>query len=228
MLALLAHVGDGNASVAHAALQFVLALAVGVAVGLAGGFGLRAVLERMPMPTETLNPLRTLALAGVIYGLASVLHGSGFLAVFLAGIVVGDLPELARQGVERFHASLASLAEIVAFVALGLTIELGSLGWDWARGLALAAVLAFVVRPLVVGPLLLPIRLTRAERMFVLWGGLKGAVPILLGTLVLLAHVQDGRRIYGLVFVVVAFSVVVQGTTMPWLAARSGLTPRED
>ncbi|MDX6516837.1 MAG: potassium/hydrogen antiporter [Gaiellaceae bacterium] len=228
MLALLASVGPGDASVWHASFEFVLSLAVGTAVGIAGGLGLRALLQRVPMPTESLDPLRTLALAGVIYGLASVLHGSGFLAVFAAGILVGDLPSAAKPGVERFHASLASLAEIVAFVALGLSVQLGALGWDWARGLVLALVLALVVRPLVVGPLLLPIRLSRAERIFVLWGGLKGAVPILLGTLVLLADVPDARRIYGLVFVVVAFSVVVQGTTLPWLAARTGLTPRED
>jgi cell volume regulation protein A len=228
MLALLAHVGSGNASAWHATLEFVLSLGVGTAVGIAGGLALRALVRRVSMPTETLEPLRTLALAGVIYGLASVLHGSGFLAVFAAGILVGDLPAHAKLGVERFHASLASLAEIVAFVALGLSVDLGALGWDWARGIALAAVLAFIIRPLVVGPLLLPIRLTRAERVFVVWGGLKGAVPILLGTLVLLAGVGDAQRVYGLVFVVVMFSIVVQGTTMPWLAARTGLTRSED
>jgi cell volume regulation protein A len=228
MLALLAHVGSGNEGAGRAALQFVLALAVGTAVGVAGGLGLAALVRRAPLPVESLAPLRALAVAATIYGLASVLHGSGFLAVFVAGILVGDLPAQAMRSVERFHASLAALAEIVAFVALGLTVSLGSLGWDWGRGVVLALVLALVVRPLAVGPLLVPIKLTRAERIFVLWGGLKGAVPILLGTLVLLAHVHEGRRVYGLVFVVVAFSVLVQGTTMPWLAARMGLARSED
>jgi cell volume regulation protein A len=79
-----------------------------------------------------------------------------------------------------------------------------------------------------VGPLLIPVSLTRAERLFVIWGGLKGAVPILLGTLVVLARVDHAQRIYGLVFVVVAFSVLVQGTTLPWLASRSGLTRSEE
>jgi cell volume regulation protein A len=229
MLALLAHFGAGNESWGRAAVEFMLALAVGTAVGIVGGLAIAALLRRIEVPAEALLPLYTLALAGVIYGLAAVLHGSGFLAVFIAGIVVGDLPGLRERGIERFHASLAALAEIVAFVTLGLTVSLAGLGWDWLRGIVLALLLALVVRPLVVGPLLLPIRLRRAERVFVLWGGLKGAVPILLGTLVLLGRVSDGRRIYDLVFVVVAFSILVQGTTLPWLAARSGLTrPTED
>jgi cell volume regulation protein A len=180
------------------------------------------------MPAETLEPLRTLAVAGVIYGLASVLHGSGFLAVFVAGIVVGDVPGQVKRGIKRFHASLAALAEMVAFVALGLTVDLSELGSDWVRGIVIGLLLVLVVRPLVVGPLLIPVSLTRAERLFVIWGGLKGAVPILLGTLVLLARVDHAQRIYGLVFVVVAFSVLVQGTTLPWLASRSGLTRSEE
>jgi cell volume regulation protein A len=228
MLALIAYVGSGKTSATHATVEFVLSLVVGCAVGIAGGMALRWLVRSVRMPVESLEPLRTLAVVGVIYGLAAVLHGSGFLAVFAAGILVGDLPAQAEVGVDRFHASLASLAEVVAFVALGLSVHLSALGWDWARGIALAAVLVFVVRPLVVGPLLLPIRLSRAERVFVIWGGLKGAVPILLGTLVLVGHVHEARRIYGLVFVVVTFSILAQGTTLPWLAARSGLTARED
>jgi cell volume regulation protein A len=228
MLALLAYLGESHQPPGSAGLDFLVALAVGVAVGVAGGLGLARLVQRVPMPAETLEPLRTLAVAGVIYGLASVLHGSGFLAVFVGGILVGDLPGQAKRGIERFHASLAALAEMVAFVALGLTVDLSALGSDWLRGIAIGLLLVLVVRPLVVGPLLIPVSLTRAERLFVIWGGLKGAVPILLGTLVVLARVDHAQRIYGLVFVVVAFSVLVQGTTLPWLASRSGLTPSEE
>jgi cell volume regulation protein A len=87
-------------------------------------------------------------------------------------------------------------------------------------GLGLAALLAFVVRPLIVGPLLLPIRLGWGERAFVLWSGLKGAVPILLAVFVVVAQVADAARIYYIVFVVVAFSVIVQGSLVPFVAAR--------
>src|SRR5439155_10515501 len=127
--------------------------------------------------------------------------------VFIAGILIGDERFPAKQGIEDFHKSLASLAEIVVFVGLGLTVDLTALGTDhrWLDGLVLAAVLAFVARPLVVMPLLAPFRLSRGERLFVTWGGLKGAVPILLASFAVLGGVDDANGIYGIVFVVVAF-----------------------
>src|SRR5919201_885450 len=99
---------------------------------------------------------------GVVYGAASVAHGSGFLAVYIAGILIGDADIPAKRGIERFHTSLASLAEIVVFVALGLTVDLTALGDDyrWLDGLVLAAVLVVIARPLAIGPLLIPARLT--------------------------------------------------------------------
>jgi cell volume regulation protein A len=226
MLALLAYLGAGHATAGRAGGEFLLALLVGLAVGVAGGLGLARLVQRMPMPAETIEPLRTLAVAGVIYGLASVLHGSGFLAVFIAGILVGDVPGQGKRGIERFHASLAALAEMVAFVALGLTVNLSALGSDWLRGIAIGLLLVLVVRPLIVGPLLIPVSLTRSERLFVIWGGLKGAVPILLGTLVVLSGIEQSERLYGIVFLVVAFSVVVQGTSIPLVARRLGVPMR--
>jgi potassium/hydrogen antiporter len=96
----------------------------------------------------------------------------------------------------------------------------------WLDGLVLAAVLAFVARPLAAGPLLLPARLTNGERVFVMWSGLKGAVPILLASFAVLAEVEDANRIYGIVFVVVAFSVVLQGASIPYAADRLGVPMR--
>ena len=108
------------------------------------------------------------------------------------------------------------------FAALGLTIHVADLrsGRLWAEAAVLAAVLALVARPLVLGPLLARSRLRAGERAFVMWSGLKGAVPILLGTLVLLGGVADARRIYDIVFLVVAASVLVQGTSVPFAARR--------
>ena len=171
------------------------------------------LVRRIVLPNPALYPLRTLAFAGVIYGAATVAHGSGFLAVYIGGILIGDADIPAKRGIERFHTSLASLAEIVVFVAMGLTVDLTALGQNnrWLDGLVLAVVLAFVARPLAVGPLLVPARLTRNERLFVMWSGLKGAVPILLASFVVLGGVTDANRIYGIVFVVVAFSVAVAG-----------------
>jgi cell volume regulation protein A len=208
--------------------EFLLQLAVGAAVGVAGGALLVGFMRRVPLPSEGLYPLRVLASALVIYGAATVAHGSGFLAVFIAGILAGDARAPYKGEIERFHAALASLAEIVAFIVLGLTIGLHTLpdAGAWAIGLTLAVLLTVVVRPLLVGPLLLPVRLTRGERLFVLWAGLKGAVPILLGSFLLSAGVSDARRLYAIVVVVVVFSVVVQGGLVPTVAARLGVQMR--
>ncbi|MEU0528999.1 cation:proton antiporter domain-containing protein [Amycolatopsis tolypomycina] len=209
--------------------QFALEMCVGAAVGLAGGWLLLQLVRRVEMPAEGLYPLRTLAISFVLYGAATVAHGSGFLAVFVAGVLVGDAAAPFKQEVERFHSSLASLAEIVAFVVLGLTVSLSSLFTTnaWWIGLALAALLTFVVRPLVVGPLLAAARMRRGERAFVVWSGLKGAVPILLGTYVLAANQEQDVLAYEIIFVVVLFSVLVQGGLMPVVAARCGIAMRE-
>ena len=222
MLAAVSLAQADSSSVAHAIGDFFLQLGVGTVIGVAGAYALMFVLRRVVLPNPALYPLRTLAFAGVIYGVATVAHGSGFLAVFIAGILIGDAGIPAKRAIERFHTSLASLAEIVVFVALGLTVDLTALGENhrWLDGLVLAVVLAFVVRPLAVGPLLLPARLTSGERLFVMWSGLKGAVPILLASFAVLGEVANADRIYGIVFVVVAFSVILQGATIPYAAAR--------
>lgn len=202
--------------------EFGVAMVVGLAVGVAAGVLLPRFMRRIGLPDVQLYPLQVLALAGVVYGAASVAHGSGFLAVFVAGLLFGDARLAHKQEIERFAKSLSSLAEITVFLALGLTVSLGFI-WNqglWLDGLLLAVVLAFVIRPLVVSVLLLPARLEARERVFVAWGGLKGAVPILLAALAVLAGTEGADRIYGIVFVVVLFSVVVQGTTIP-AAARA-------
>jgi len=205
--------------------EFALQMAVGGAIGVVMGLLLVRALRFITLPSDALYPLRTLAFAGVIYGVAAAAHGSGFLAVFVAGILLGDERVPHRRAIVRFHTSLASLAEIIVFAALGLIVQVSHLdsGRLWLDGAVLALVLALVARPLVVGPMLLPARLSWGERLFVMWGGLKGAVPILLGTLVLLDNVADGRRIFDVVFIVVAFSVLVQGTSLPWAAGLLGV-----
>jgi cell volume regulation protein A len=229
MVALLAAAGaTGFGAVWTGVWEFVLQMAVGAAVGIGGGFGLSLFMRRVPLPSEGLYALRTLASVFVIYGIATFAHGSGFLAVFIAGIILGDVNAPYKRETERFHGSLASLGEIVAFTVLGLTVSLKSLpdGHAWQIGLILAVLLAFLVRPLLVGLLLLPIKLQWGERIFVLWSGLKGAVPILLGTFVLASGLPGTTRIYDIIFVVVAFSVIVQGGLVPFLARKMGVPMR--
>lgn len=227
MIGMIEFATSDNGTAWTIAREFILELSIGLAVGIAGGYALLHLMRSLTLPNTGLYPLRTLAVAGVVYGAASVLHGSGFLAVFVAGILVGDARVPYKEEVERFFTSLASLAEIVVFVALGLTIHLTALsGRVWLDGVVLAVVLAFVARPLAVGALLLPARLRAGERLFVMWSGLKGAVPIFLAAFAVLADVQDANVIYGIVFVVVALSVVVQGSTIPFAARLAGVPMR--
>jgi cell volume regulation protein A len=175
--------------------EFAAEMVVGLGLGLVGGIAIREAMRRISLPSEPLYPIFALAFAGVLYGTTTVAHGSGFLAVFVAGILFGDERAPYKGEVERFHTSLASLAEIAAFAALGLTISFDDLGVDnaWLDGLLLALVLALVARPLVVGPLVLPARLNWGERVFVMWGGRRRAD--LLGTLILIEGVDDGRHL---------------------------------
>ena len=142
--------------------------------------------------------------------------------------MIGDEPAPYKKEIERFHSSLASLAEIVAFVMLGLTMRLSALGeaGAWGAGLAVAALLALVVRPVLVGLVSLPIRLSLPERVFFLWTGLKGAVPILLGMTIAASGTPGAARAYQIIFVIVGFSVTIQGGTVPALAHRLGIPLR--
>jgi cell volume regulation protein A len=212
---------DADASFWVVVEEFSIEMTVGLAFGVLGAVAMRPLL-RFSLPNPGLYPLRTLAAAGVIYGAASAAHGSGFLAVFVAGVALGDADVPLRDSIERFHTSLASLAEVVVFAALGLTIDLTDIfsSTRVLEGLALALILALIARPLAVGPLLLPVHMRPRERLFVIWGGLRGAVPIILAAFALLADVDDARRVYEIVFVVVAFSVLVQGSSIPFVARR--------
>jgi len=203
---------------------FAEQMTIGLAVGIAGGWALGRLMQQVSLPSAGLYTVRTLAGAAIVYGAATVAHGSGFLAVFVAGLVVGDLRAPFKAEIEVFQDGLSTLAEMVVFVALGLTIGLSGLELGrWAEGLALAAFLALVARPLALAPLLAPAHLRRGERLFVMWGGLKGAVPILLAAFAVTGGVHEGHRIYETVFVVVLASVVVQGSTIALAARRLGV-----
>jgi cell volume regulation protein A len=220
MVSLLAATGTGMDAVLGGVGQFALQMVVGAIVGIAGGWALMKLTQRVALPNEALYSVRAIACAALIYAAATILHGSGFLAVFLAGIVSGDARAPYKREIERFSGGIASLAEIIVFVVLGLSVSLNdalnsAVLWT---GLGLATLLIFIIRPVFVGVLLLPIRLRWGERAFVLWAGLKGAVPILLGIFILTAGAAHANTIYALIFIVVVVSVVLQGGLIPLLA----------
>src|SRR5665213_1070634 len=178
-----------HASAAAMAGTFALSMAVGIACGVVGGLALRRLFWTN---RRTPQGLQTLAGVLAVYGLTTIAHGSGFLAVLVAGIVI-DSPEFeaievasgARELTEHFHATLSTLGELVAFVMLGTTVNLHTIfSRDvWPIGLAIFAALAIVIRPAVCVPLLVRLHLTKREISFISWAGLKGAVPLLLGAL---------------------------------------------
>jgi cell volume regulation protein A len=227
MLGLIELATHANASFWIVVRVFCEQMAIGLALGVAGGLAAAYLLRRVELPSSGLYTLRTLALAGLVYGVTAVAHGSGFVAVFITGVIVGDMEAPFKHEVEVFEEGLATLAEIVVFVALGLTVGLSSISVTrFAEGLAVAAFLALIARPFVVGALLVPVKLNGGERLFIMWSGLKGAVPILLAAFAVVAQVDDARRIYQTVFVVVLASVLVQGSTVPLAAKRFGIEMR--
>jgi cell volume regulation protein A len=229
MAVLLGAEGSGADSVLQGLGTFLLQMTVGLAVGVVGAQVLVRLMRSFPLPNGALYPVRVIAMAGVIYGVSDLLHGSGFLAVLMAGVLVGDVRAPYKREIERFASALGSLAEIVAFTVLGLTIDIQELLSSSAvwTGLAIATLLIVVARPLVVGPLLLRLDLRRGEKVFVLWAGLKGAVPILLGLFALADGGPGAGRLYDVVFVVVLISAALQGALIPFMARTLNVPMRQ-
>lgn len=196
------------------AWQVPTQLAVGAAVGVALGLVTRAALVRVPPAAAGLLPVVTAASAAVAYGLATVAYGSGFLAVYVAGLVLGMRPLPDRAGLRRVHDSLAWFAQVALFLTLGLLVFPSRLVEVAPIGLAIAAVLVIVARPVAVAVGLAPFRYRRREIAYVGWVGLRGAVPIVLATYPLLAGVSGAGRVFDIVFFVVVVSVVVQASTV--------------
>jgi cell volume regulation protein A len=218
MIELASHDGTSLVSVVS---EFGFAMGVGVALGFLGARLLAPVACRARLSSEELRPVLLAALAIVLYAVTSLAHGSGFLAVFVAGLVLGDTELGAERTVTGFTRSLAGLAEIVVFAALGLTVQLGTLSFTtWREGAVLTLFLALAIRPLVVVMTLTRARLEPGDRVFIAWSGLKGAVPILLAAFAVLDGVEGAESVYGLVFVAVLFSVFGQGSLVPAVARR--------
>jgi cell volume regulation protein A len=208
--------------------EFAVEMSIGAALGLLGALVLIPLLRVLRLPSEGLYPVLALVLAGALYGVTALAGGSGFLAVFIAGLFVGDARTPYKGEIERFSSALAGLAELVVFVALGLTIDISGLfGRVWLDGIVLALVLALLARPLVVLLTLGLARLSWAERAFITWSGLKGAVPILLAAFAVLGGVVGSDHVYGVVFVVVLISVVGQGTLVPRVARALAIPIRD-
>ena len=203
--------------------ELVIGGALGTGIGLFG----RELLRRNPLPTGGLYPALTLALALLAYGVTTLLHGSGFLAVYLAGMVLGNGPLPYHAGLLRVHDALAWLAQIGMFLLLGLLVFPSGLLQVAGPGLALALLLAFVARPFVVTLCLLPFRYPGREVLYIGWVGLRGAVPIVLATYPVLVGAAGADRIFHIVFFIVVVNALMPGATVAWVTRKLGLQAAE-
>src|SRR3954452_13262206 len=199
--------------------QIGLGLLVGVALGVAAAW----LFARIPATGGLFAPVASLAAAAVAFGAADVIGGSGFLAVYLVGLAVGSTPSRYRRQLVAFHEGLAFLAQVAMFVVLGLLVFPHDLPSVALPGVALAAVLVFLIRPAAVWASTAFSDFTNRERALLGWAGLRGAVPIVLGTIVLSSGIDSGKTIFNAVFFVVVVSALVQGTTLERVARRLGL-----
>ncbi len=222
-LLLIRLITDSGAGGAGVGLILVQQLALGGLLGVAGGRAAVFAINRIRLQWDGLYPVFTLTVALLVYAGTASLGGNGFLAVYLAGILIGQRNIIHRSTVRLFHDGLAWLAQIVMFLVLGLQVFPSRLPQVAGAGLAVAFFLMFVARPLSVF-LAIPIRLSVGERLLIAWAGLRGAAPIVLATFPLLAGLQRSDVIFHVVFFVALTSLLLQGTTLPWVARRLRLS----
>ncbi|MGX5655406.1 potassium/proton antiporter [Geodermatophilus nigrescens] len=213
------------------AVVVVAELAGGAVIGLALGAGGAWLLRRSALPLSGFYPLATLALCVLAFASAALLHTSGFVAVYLCGLVLGNAALPHRSATIGFAEGMASLAQIGLFVLLGLLVSPGRLPDAIGPALLVGGALLLLARPLSVAASLVWFRMPWVQQVFVAWAGLRGAVPIVLATFPLTAQVPGATRIFDTVFVLVVVFTLVQGSSLPWVARRLGiaapLTPRE-
>jgi len=202
---------------------FLLQMSVGAVAGLVvGRLGVEAN-SRINLDAAGLYPVMMAAVGFLAFGIAASVGGSGFLAVYIAGIVLGNHRIVFQRGILLFTDGMAWLGQIVMFTVLGLLSFPSRIMAVAPAGLALAAVLILVARPIAVFATLPLFRFNLRETILIAWVGLRGAVPIILATYPLLAGLPDGRLLFNVVFFAVLVSAITQGWTLPRVAARLGL-----
>lgn len=198
------------------ALELAIGAAIGIAVGWLGAYGLRHV----ALPASGLYPIAVMAIAVAAYAAGAMAHGSGFLAVYLASMVLGNAKLPHWPATRGFAEGLGWIAQIGMFVLLGLLVTPHDLLDDMWPAIIIGLILTVVARPLGVVLSLLPFRMPWQEKALMSWAGLRGAVPIILATIPMVNGVDDSQRIFNIVFVLVVVYTLIQGPTLPWLARK--------
>jgi cell volume regulation protein A len=204
------------------AVGFVTHMGLGALIGIAGGLAIVRLLERLDLDPGLL-PIFVITLSLLIFAAAGAIEGSGFLAVYLAGLIAGNSRIRSAAVLKRFQDGMSWLAQIIMFLILGLFATPSQFVAILPAAVALGLFLIFVARPIAVWLCLTPFRFPRAETAFVSWVGLRGAVSILLAITPILGGIANGREIFNLAFIIVLVSLVLQGWTVGPLARRLGL-----
>nr|WP_277605338.1 potassium/proton antiporter [Glycomyces sp. L485] len=202
-------------------------LTAGTAIGVAVGFGGAWLLRRLALPMSGLYPLAVFSLGLAAFAAAGALNASGFIAAYLASLILGNSHLPHRAATLSFAAGLGWMAQLGMFVMLGLLASPANLMNALVPGLILGAVLTLVARPLSVVLCLVPFRFSLREQTLISWAGLRGAVPIVLATIPQSERLPGGQALWDIVFILVVAFTLLQGPTLPWVARRLGLSSPE-
>ena len=211
-------ISTADASLSSIGLLFVVQMGLGALLGLAGGWAMVFALNHLKLAYEGVYLVFSFASAALIYGATTTLGGSGFLAVYVAGLVAGHHEFIQKRSLLRFFDGLAWLSQISMFLTLGLLVFPSHVVPVIGAGLLVSAFLMFIARPLSVFLSLSLVKLKVREKVFVSWVGLRGAVPIVLATFPLLAGLPDAELIFNIVFFIVLTSAILQGWSIPVVA----------
>ena len=227
VVALIAAITEPHYNFGDALWLFARQLGIGAVAGILIGRAGIAAFERVPLATPGLYPVASVAVAALAFGAADTLHGSGFLAVYLAGLALGDRRIPAKRTVVAFHEGVASVSQIALFVVLGLLVFPTQLRDVALEATALALLLAFVARPIATLLATAPFRFSLAERTVLGWAGLRGGVPVVLATFPVIDNVPRSIEFFNIVFFAVLVSTLLQGMTFERLAKVLGVTTSE-
>lgn len=208
-------------------LNVIQQLAIGGLAGWGLGIGARAILRRVRLTSTGLYPALTVSIALLTFGGTSLIGGSGFISTYVAALIIGSANLPFRPSLVRVHDALAWLSQIVVFLMLGLLVFPSHLTDVALLGLALTAAMVFIARPVAVALCLLPFKYSARETALIGWGGLKGAVPVILASYPVLSAVPGAERVFNLTFFVVVVNMLVTGSTLPWLTRRFRLDSTE-
>ncbi|MCR4268760.1 potassium/proton antiporter [Nitratireductor sp. ZSWI3] len=227
-LSLVSLIGSGEAIRPDAlatdiALGFLQQMGIGLVAGLFGGYSIVRLVTRLKLE-QGLLPIFVIALSLLLFALTGAMGGSGFLAVYVAGLMAGNARLRSTAMLKRFQDGVTWLAQIIMFLVLGLFATPSQFASIALPALFIGLFLIFVARPVAVMLCLLPFRFSRAETAFISWVGLRGAVSILLAITPLIDGLENGRALFNIVFIVVLVSLIVQGWSVGPLARRLALT----